>query len=105
MVFIETPIFERLIMATLSDDDYGALQQALADRPDAGALIKGGKGVRKMRWALRGGGKSGGIRVMYYWRVREDQILLIYLFPKNERADLTPVQVKQLAKYVEEQLR
>lgn len=105
VVFIETPIFEGLVAATLTDEDYGALQQALADHPDSGALIRGGKGIRKVRWALPGGGKSGGIRVMYYWRVTEDQILLIYLFPKNERADLTPAQLKRLASYAEEQLQ
>jgi hypothetical protein len=56
----------------------------------------------KVRWALPGGGKSGGIRVLYYWRANADQIYLLFLFGKGERSDLTPVQVRELAKYVKE---
>ena len=102
VVFIETPIFTRLVKEALSDEDYGALQQLLADQPDAGDLIRGGGGIRKVRWGLRGRGKSGGIRVIYYWHVRADQIYLLFLFPKGERSDLTPAQVKQLAMQVKE---
>ena len=102
MVFIETPIFTQLVKEALSDEDYGTFQQSLADQPDAGDLIRGGGGIRKVRWGLRERGKSGGIRVIYYWRVRADQIYLLFLFPKGERSDLTPSQVKQLAKHVKE---
>lgn len=102
MVFIETPVFTRLVKEALSDEDYGAFQQVLAVQPDAGDLIRGGGGIRKVRWALPGRGKSGGIRVIYYWRVRAGQIYLLFLFPKGERSDLTPAQVKQLAKHVKE---
>lgn len=82
VVFIETPVFTRLVKEALSDEDYGAFQQVLAVRPDAGDLIRGGGGIRKVRWVLPGRGKSGGIRVIYYWRVRADQIYLLFLFPK-----------------------
>ena len=102
MVFIETPVFTRLVKEALSDQDYGVFQQTLADRPDAGDLIRGGGGIRKIRWALPGGGKSGGIRVVYFWRTRADQIYLLFLFAKNVRSHLTPVQVKKLAKHVKE---
>ena len=67
MLFIETSVFTRLVTATLNDADYAALQQSLADRPDAGRLIEGGAGIRKVRWALHGTGKRGGLRVIYYW--------------------------------------
>jgi len=99
---IETPVFTRLVIKTLSDDDYGALQQWLVDEPDAGDLVRGGAGMRRVRWALPGGGKSGGIRVLYYWRANADQIYLLFLFAKGERSDLTPEQVRELAKYVKE---
>ena len=101
-ILIETPGFTRLVIKTLSDDDYGALQQWLVDEPDAGDLVRGGAGMRKVRWALPGGGKSGGIRVLYYWRANADQIYLLFLFAKGERSDLTPEQVRELAKYVKE---
>lgn len=101
-ILIETPVFTRLVIKTLSDDDYGALQQWLVDEPDAGDLVRGGAGMRKVRWALPGGGKSGGIRVLYYWRANADQIYLLFLFAKGERSDLTPEQVRELAKYVKD---
>jgi hypothetical protein len=53
--------------------------------------------------ALGGHGKSGGARVIYYWAIRRDLILLLYCYPKNVTADLTPKQVKQLAKVVKEE--
>lgn len=91
-----------MIREALSDDDYAAFQWMLADRPDAGAVIKGGGGIRKIRWALPGRGKRGGARVVYYWRNKEDQVYLLYLFAKNARSDLTPAQVSELAKYAKE---
>lgn len=97
MLFVETPVFTRLVTATLNDADYAAFQQSLADRPDAGRLIEGGAGIRKVRWAMQCAGKRGGLRVIYYWRATEDQIYLLYLFSKNARTDLTRAQIRQLA--------
>ena len=61
MLFVETPVFTRLVTATLNDAEYAAFQQSLADRPDAGRLIEGGAGIRKVRWAMHGTGKRGGL--------------------------------------------
>ena len=101
MVFIETPIFTRQVAEALTDDQYAALQSELTARPNAGDLIKGGRGIRKVRWAMQGRGKSGGARVIYFWRVTESQILLLTIYAKGEKTDLTAAQVQQLAKYVE----
>jgi len=97
MVFVETPVFTNLVTASLSDRDYSALQQELADHPDAGRLIEGGAGIRKVRWAAASAGKRGGFRIIYFWRPAEDQIYLLYLFSKNVRSDLSRAQVKRLA--------
>jgi len=102
MIFIETPIFTRQVKESLSDEDYRLLQLLLVIRPDIGEVIKGGGGIRKVRWALPGRGKSGGVRVIYYWRTVQAQLYMLFMFPKNERSDLTPKQVKQLAQYVKE---
>jgi hypothetical protein len=80
----------------------GELQQYLADKPRVGDLVRGSGGIRKARWALPGKGKSGGVRVMYYWQVEEDQIFMLFLFSKGERSDLTDTQLKDLAKVVKE---
>ena len=101
MVFIETAIFTRQLSEVLTDDQYAALQGMLMARPDLGVLIRGGSGIRKIRWAATGRGKSGGVRVVYFWRVAEAQIILLTIYAKNEQTNLTPAQVKQLARYVE----
>lgn len=102
MVFVETPVFTKLVIDILTDDQYGLLQTTLVARPDAGDLIKGSGGIRKLRWALPGRGKRGGVRVIYFWRVSESQILMLSIYAKNEQANLTPAQIKTLAKVVKE---
>jgi len=102
---IETSTFTRQITALLSDEDYGVFQSRLAANPGFGALIKGGGGIRKVRVAVGSRGKRGGARVIYYWAVRRDLILLLYAYPKNVSADLTPKQVAQFAKVVKEEFR
>jgi hypothetical protein len=75
----------------------------LAANPETGTLIRGGGGVRKVRIAVGARGKRGGARVIYYWAVRRNVILLLYAYAKNELADLTLKQVRQLAKLVKEE--
>jgi hypothetical protein len=100
---IETSTFTRQITSLLSDEEYGGFQFRIAAHPEFGALIRGGGGIRKVRVAVGSRGKSGGARVIYYWAVRKDVILLLYAYPKNVAADLTPKQVSQLAKVVKEE--
>jgi hypothetical protein len=95
-------IFIRQIGTLLSDEEYGKFQSRLAANPEIGALIKGG-GVRKVRVAVGSRGKSGGARVICYWAVRSDAILLLYAYPKNAMSDLTPKQISQLATVVKEE--
>lgn len=101
MVIIETQIFTKTINSLMDDAEYKALQEALVNRPDMGALIRNGGGLRKARWALEGRGKSGGARIIYYWMSPRDQIYMIYAFPKNERENLTDAQLKALRQIVE----
>ena len=105
MELIETFTFTRQITGLLSDEDYGAFQSRLAANPGLGARILGGGGIRKIRVALGSRGKRGGARVIYYWAVRKDLILMLFAYPKSESADLTPKQVAQLAKVVKEEFR
>jgi|SRR5215217_1231672 len=103
--FIETPVFSDQLHGLLPDDDYRALQLALALRPEQGALIRGSGGLRKLRWALRGKGKRGGLRVIYYWDPADGVIYLLFLYPKNQQEDLTPSQLRLLRRIVEEDLK
>ena len=99
MEFVETDIFTRRIEEILTDEEYGLLQAELAKRPDAGKLIHGARGLRKLRWRSDGKGKSGGMRVIYYL-YSKDKIYMIYAFRKSEAEDLSREQLKVLAQYV-----
>ena len=104
MVFIETSIFTKRITASVSDEDYHKLQVQLAKHPDAGDLIRGSGGIRKIRCAASGRGKRGGARTLYYWDV-PDRIYMLFCYLKNERENITPDQLKTLKKLVEENLK
>ena len=65
--FTETPEFTKKIVDLLSDDQLANLQIFLCENPDFGKIIKGSGGIRKVRWSAGGKGKSGGVRVLYYW--------------------------------------
>lgn len=100
MRLIETAIFTRQVIAALPDDSYRALQAALVDRPDVGTLIPGSGGLRKVRWQLPGRGKLGGVRVIYYWAIRHDTILFLFLYPKNVQAGLSARQLRELRRII-----
>ncbi len=102
MVLIETPVFTRQVTATLDPDAYRALQLRLLARPDAGAVIRGSGGLRKLRWGLEHRGKRGGVRVIYYWAPADQALYLLLLYTKNEQDDLTSAQLKRLRALVEE---
>jgi hypothetical protein len=104
MEFIETPIFTRLILELLTDDEYRTLQFSLWERPDQGNLIKGGGGMRKIRVASHGKGKSGGVRVIYYWITAQDQIYMLLAYPKNKKDDLTTEELTMLNALVRKEL-
>jgi len=99
---IETPIFTKKINEVLSDDEYSELQRELVINPKAGALIPGGRGLRKLRWAISGRGKRGGLRVIYYWYTQDEKLYMLFPFKKSEQEDLTKEQMKMLIEYVKE---
>ncbi len=103
MVIIETSVFTRRVQSLLADEEYRQLQAMLVERPTAGVVIPGSGGLRKLRWALPGRGKRGGARIIYYWAISRDQILMLFIFAKNERSDLTPNQLSVLRQMVEEE--
>ena len=101
MTIIETPIFTRRIQVMLSDEEYRLLQAHLVNKPDVGKIIPGSGGMRKLRWSAKGHGRRGGIRVIYYWFISKDIILLLFAYSKNEQDDLTKEQLRQLKKIIE----
>ncbi len=102
MVFVETSLFTKLLPGYLDDDEYRLLQIHLIEHPDTGAVIRGSGGVCKMRWRAGGKGKSGGVRVIYYWVTAEQQIFFLTLYGKGEQEDLSAQDLKRVVKLLEE---
>ena len=103
MKFVETRAFTRHITALLDDADYAALQRALLRDPALGDVMPGSGGIRKLRWAAKGRGKSGGARVIYYWAVAAETILMLAAYPKSIKTDVTKDETGKLRRIVEEE--
>ena len=86
--FVETKLFTELVGQYLSDDEYLELQLSLVANPEAGDLVRGSGGLRKLRWRVAGRGKRGGIRVIYYLRSQQGQIWMLTLYAKNEEENI-----------------
>ncbi|MDR2898378.1 MAG: type II toxin-antitoxin system RelE/ParE family toxin [Spirochaetaceae bacterium] len=102
MEFVETSFFTRLVTELLEDESLRQLQNMLITYPECGRLIRRGGGIRKLRWALPEKGKSGGLRIIYYYQSAKDIIYLLYLYPKSKADTMTASQISQLAKLVKE---
>jgi mRNA-degrading endonuclease RelE of RelBE toxin-antitoxin system len=102
MIFIETSTFTKLIDSYLSVDEYLGLQKFLLEHPGAGKIVRGSGGVRKIRWAMAGKGKSGGIRVIYYWKQRDDEIWLLTVYGKSEKETIPGHILKKIAEEIKD---
>ncbi len=102
---VETPTFLAATRKLMDEDERAALVDFLAVHPQAGDLIQGAGGVRKLRWALEGRGKRGGARVIYFYHSEHLPLFLITAYAKNVRADLSQSErneFRQLAKLLVE---
>ena len=96
----ETPEYIRRAEKLLSAAERMAVVEHLAANPKAGDLMQGTGGVRKLRWARGGRGKSGGVRVIYYFHSDAMPLYLLTVFGKNERSDLDQAERNELAALV-----
>lgn len=92
VIFVESPIFSKMVYNYLSEDEYAALQWTLILKSETGEVIPGSGGLRKMRWSGGGKGKRGGNRVIYYRQTAKGEIWLLTIYAKNE-AESIPVQL------------
>jgi hypothetical protein len=105
-VFVELPPFAHYRADYLDDDAFLRLQQLLMLNPEAGALITGSGGLRKLRFPdeRRGKGKRGGLRVIYYWWDSGLQFWLFTIYDKDEKSDLTKAQRETLKQTIKREL-
>ena len=101
MIFIETSKFTKLLSDYLSDDEYRMLQWHLQEKPDSGDIVRGSGGVRKVRWAPEGKGKSGGVRVIYYWKKSDHEMWMLTIYSKSEQASIPGHILKKIAEAIE----
>ena len=99
--FIESPIFTSYLSDYLPDDEYARLQEYLCEHPDAGDMVRGSCGVRKLRWGRPGSGKSGGVRVCYYVRNKAGQISMLVIYAKSDRDSIPGHVLKALKEEME----
>jgi hypothetical protein len=105
-VFVELPPFEHYRADYLDDDAFLRLQRLLMLNPEAGALMAGTGGLRKLRFAdeRRGKGKRGGLRVIYYWWDAGLQFWLFTIYDKDDMSDLTKAQRETLKQRIKKEL-
>jgi mRNA-degrading endonuclease RelE of RelBE toxin-antitoxin system len=99
--FIETKLFTKLVQKYLSDDEYWELQSLLMKQPQAGKVIPGTGGVRKLRWRTPGKGKRGGYRVLYYLKIEQGIIWMLTLYSKNVKENLPAHVLRDICKEIE----
>jgi mRNA-degrading endonuclease RelE of RelBE toxin-antitoxin system len=99
--FIEAVAFSRHVYDYLSEDEYLGLQSYLLLYPESGKIVPGSGGVRKVRWAMSGKGKSGGVRVIYYFKKKDDEIWLLTIYRKSEVENIPAHILRQIAKELE----
>jgi hypothetical protein len=101
VVIVETRAYTARVGGLLEEDEYLALQLELVQRPTAGNVIPGTGGLRKLRWGAAGRGKRGGARIIYFWHQASARILMLFVYAKNERDDLTFAERQALRRIVE----
>jgi mRNA-degrading endonuclease RelE of RelBE toxin-antitoxin system len=101
MEFIEAIAFTKYVYDYLTEDEYLGLQSFLLQNPEAGKIVRGSGGVRKVRWAITGKGKSGGVRVIYYFKKQGDEIWLLTIYNKSEVESIPAHVLRQIAKEIE----
>src|SRR6056297_3441059 len=104
MMSYETAVFTKQIRSLLPDEEYARLQVDLSRRPKQAPVIKQSGGIRKLRWAIEGSGRSGGVRILYYVLTESQQIYMLLAFKKGDQENISAEQLAVLRRCVQEEL-
>lgn len=101
LTVVESPIFQRLWPRYWDEDERGEFASFIASNPEAGAVIRGSGGVRKLRWAREGTGKSAGVRIVYLTRNELGEVYLLTLYAKSEKSSISAATLKEIRRALE----
>jgi hypothetical protein len=101
LTVVETLLFQRQWPLYWTEEERGAFASYLAKNPEAGDVVPESGGMRKVRWSRAGSGKSGGVRVIYYTRLSNGQIVLLTLYAKSKTDNLTGQKLKEIRNALE----
>ena len=99
---VETALFQKQWPLYWTEDERGAFAAYIAEHPTAGNVVPGSGGIRKVRWGRAGSGKSGGVRVIYFTRATEGEVVLLTLYAKSKTDNLTGAKLKEIRRALEE---
>ncbi len=101
LTVVESPIFQRLWPLYWDEDERAEFAAFIAAHPESGDVIRGAGGVRKVRWARPGTGKSAGVRIVYLLRRQESEVYLLTLYAKSARATISAAMLKEIRRVLE----
>ncbi len=102
LTVVETLLFQRQWPHYWTEEERGAFAAYVAEHPTAGDVVPQPGGIRKLRWGRAGSGKSGGVRVIYFTRISEGEIVLLTLYAKSKTDNLTGPKLKEIRRVLEE---
>lgn len=102
LTVVETLLFQKLWPLYWTEDERGAFAAYIAQHPAAGDVVPGSGGIRKVRWSRAGMSKSGGVRVIYFTRNAEGEVVLLTLYAKAKTDNLTGAKLKEIRRALEE---
>ena len=96
LTVVETLLFQKQWPIYWTEEERGEFAAYIAESPDAGDVVPESGGIRKVRWRRAGSGKSSGVRVIYFTRLAEDEVVLLTLYAKAKTDNITGAQLKEI---------
>ena len=102
LTVVETTLFQRQWPHYWTEEERGEFASYIAEHPDSGDVIPESGGIRKVRWRRAGTGKSGGVRVIYFTRNAEGEVVLLTLYAKSKTYNITGPVLKEIRHALED---
>ncbi len=98
---VETLVFQKQWPLYWSEEERGEFAAYIAEFPNSGDVVPKSGGIRKVRWRRPGTGKSGGVRVIYFTRIAEEEVVLLLIYAKSETDNITGAKLKEIRRVIE----